>query len=77
MKLAKRLRTMTFCIPFLGCLNGDFGRVKQSLVIDDIHAWLGRDAALQQGMAGSAGSRSFLNTASAGSSSMTGGLSIR
>jgi len=39
-----------FCIPLLGCLNGDFGRVKQSLVIDDIHSWVGREAALQQGI---------------------------
>lgn len=38
------------CIPLLGCLNGDFGRVKQSLVIDDIHAWVGREAALEQGI---------------------------
>lgn len=41
---------MMFCIPLLGCLNGDFGRVKQSLVIDDIHSWVGREAALQQGI---------------------------
>ncbi len=45
-----RLRTVTFCIPLLGCLNGDFGRVKPSLLTDDIHAWVGRDAALQQGI---------------------------
>ena len=46
-----RLRTITFCIPLLGCLNGDFGRVKSSLLFtDDIHAWVGRDAALQQGI---------------------------
>ena len=41
---------MMLCLPLLGCLNGDFGRVKQSLVIDDIHAWVGREAALQQGI---------------------------
>jgi hypothetical protein len=46
----RRLRTMTLCIPLLGCLNGDFGRVKQSLVIDDIHAWVGREAAIAQGI---------------------------
>jgi hypothetical protein len=45
-----RLRTITLCIPLIGCLNGDFGRVKQSLVIDDIHAWVGREAALQHGI---------------------------
>ena len=32
------------------CLNGDFGRVKPSLLTDDIHAWVGRDAALQYGI---------------------------
>jgi hypothetical protein len=41
---------MMLCLPLLGCLNGDFGRVKQSLVIDDIHSWVGREAALQQGI---------------------------
>ena len=49
-KIGTSLRRITLCIPLLGCLNGDFGRVKQSLVIDDIHAWVGRDAALQQGI---------------------------
>jgi hypothetical protein len=29
----------------LGCSNGDFGRVRPSLVTDNIHAWVGRDAA--------------------------------
>jgi hypothetical protein len=29
----------------LGCSNGDFGRVRPSLVTDGIHAWVGRDAA--------------------------------
>jgi hypothetical protein len=46
----KRRRSVMLCIPLLGCLNGDFGRVKQSLVIDDIHAWVGREAALEQGI---------------------------
>jgi hypothetical protein len=28
-----------------GCTaNGDFGRVRPSLVSDDMHAWIGRDA---------------------------------
>ena len=28
-----------------GCAaNGDFGRVRPSLVSDDVHAWVGRDA---------------------------------
>lgn len=32
---------MLFCLPLLGCFNTDFGRVRQSLVVDDIHAWMG------------------------------------
>ena len=27
-----------------GCAEGDLGRIKSSLVIDDIHAWIGADA---------------------------------
>jgi hypothetical protein len=34
---------------FLGCPNGDFGRVRPSLVTDGIHAWVGRDAARDAG----------------------------
>jgi hypothetical protein len=33
----------------LGCSNGDFGRVRPSLVTDGIHAWVGRDAARDVG----------------------------
>jgi hypothetical protein len=33
----------------LGCSNGDFGRVRPSLVTDGIHAWVGRDAARDAG----------------------------
>jgi len=33
----------------LGCPNGDFGRVRPSLVTDGIHDWVGRDAARQAG----------------------------
>jgi hypothetical protein len=33
-----------------GCVtNGDFGRIKPSLVHDDMHAWLAQDAAVQAG----------------------------
>jgi hypothetical protein len=33
-----------------GCaLNGDFGRVRDSLVNDDIHSWVGREAAASAG----------------------------
>jgi hypothetical protein len=34
-----------------GCaLNGDFGRVRDELVTDDMHAWVGRDAARSIGV---------------------------
>lgn len=36
-----RFSRMLFCVPLIGCLNTDFGRVRQSLVVDDIHAWMG------------------------------------
>ena len=32
-----------------GCANGDFGRVKPSLVKDDMHAWVGTEAPGRQG----------------------------
>lgn len=32
-----------------GCANGDFGRVKPSLVKDNIHAWVGTEAPGRQG----------------------------
>lgn len=32
------------CLPILGCMSGDFGRLRQSLVTDDIHSWLGAEA---------------------------------
>jgi len=45
------LATIAFA-PLLvlgGCANGDFGRVKPGLVTDDIHAWVGTTAALDNG----------------------------
>jgi len=34
-----------------GCaLNGDFDRVRPSLVTDDMHAWVGRDAVASIGL---------------------------
>ena len=30
-----------FCIPFIGCLNTDFGRVRPTLRSDDMHSWMG------------------------------------
>jgi len=35
-----RIRIL-FCIPFIGCLNTDFGQVRPSLRSDDIHRWMG------------------------------------
>jgi hypothetical protein len=32
-----------------GCANGDFGRLKSSLVRDDMHDWVGKDAPGRQG----------------------------
>jgi len=32
-----------------GCANGDFQEVRPSLVRDDIHDWIGRDAVTAQG----------------------------
>jgi hypothetical protein len=51
LSLFRRLRGRAFgdaslCLLILiGCTNGDFGRVRPSLVTDGIHAWVGRDAA--------------------------------
>jgi hypothetical protein len=33
-----------------GCANGDFGRIKPSLVSDDIHSWIGKEAAASVGV---------------------------
>ncbi len=30
-----------FCIPFIGCINTDFGRVRPTLRSDDMHSWMG------------------------------------
>jgi hypothetical protein len=49
--LLRRLRgriygDVSLCLLIMiGCTNGDFGRVRPSLVTDGIHAWVGRDAA--------------------------------
>jgi hypothetical protein len=34
-----------------GCAEGDFGRIKSSLVTDDIHSWVGATAAASAGIA--------------------------
>jgi len=40
----------SLCLLILvGCPNGDFGRVRNSLIADDIHDWVGRDAARDAG----------------------------
>jgi hypothetical protein len=49
----RRVLAQASLLAFLwlgGCgANGDFGRVRPSLVRDDIHAWVGQDAALLHG----------------------------
>lgn len=42
---------MLFCIPFIGCLNTDFGRVRPSLRSDDMHSWMGPAVAERYGEA--------------------------
>ncbi|MET0446415.1 MAG: hypothetical protein ABWY35_13835 [Pseudorhodoplanes sp.] len=29
------------CLPFIGCINTDFGRVRPTLRSDDMHSWMG------------------------------------
>jgi hypothetical protein len=45
---------IALCLPIIGCLNGDFGRVRPSLVdphfAPSVHSWLGREAAAQYGI---------------------------
>jgi hypothetical protein len=38
---------MLFLLP--GCANGDFGRLNRSLVTDDMHAWVAREAPERKG----------------------------
>jgi hypothetical protein len=41
---------VSLCLLILvGCPNADFGRVRSSLTADDIHYWVGRDAARDAG----------------------------
>ncbi len=52
---SRRRGTIALCLPILGCLNGDFGRVRPSLVdpsfvTPEIHGWLGREAAARHGI---------------------------
>jgi hypothetical protein len=42
---------MLFCIPFIGCLNTDFGRVRPSLRSDEMHSWMGPAVAERYGEA--------------------------
>lgn len=37
-------------VALCGCTTGDFGRIKPSLVSDDAHAWVGRQAASESGI---------------------------
>jgi hypothetical protein len=43
-KTPKRRSAIALCIPVIGCLNTDFGRVRDFLVTDDMHRWLGAEA---------------------------------
>jgi hypothetical protein len=46
------LLALTGCVLLAGCATkGDFGRVNPSLVSDDTHDWIGRDAAVARGFA--------------------------
>ena len=44
-------RALALGVPilFAGCASGDFGRVRPSLVKDDMHAWVGTEAPGRQG----------------------------
>jgi hypothetical protein len=39
-----RTAALATLMLFAGCASGDFGRVRPSLVNDDMHAWVGREA---------------------------------
>ena len=45
------MRAFALGVPilFAGCASGDFGRVRPSLVKDDMHAWVGTEAPGRQG----------------------------
>lgn len=45
----RRRSSILFCIPIIGCLNTDFGRVRPSLLNDDIHSWMGPAVAERYG----------------------------
>jgi len=45
----KRALTIAIALFLAGCANGDFDRVRPSLVTDNIHAWVGREAARDAG----------------------------
>jgi hypothetical protein len=49
------LRRIALCLAvaaqaLAGCANGDFGRIKPSLVSDNIHSWVGYEAATAAGV---------------------------
>lgn len=51
MHVRRRRSAMALCLPLIGCLNGDFGRVRPSLQSDDMHAWIGVEANRSAGYA--------------------------
>ncbi len=48
-RLTRSRSTIAVCLPLLGCLNGDFGRVRPSLVTDGIHNWIGAESNIAAG----------------------------
>ncbi|MFZ5689740.1 MAG: hypothetical protein ACOY5F_00655 [Pseudomonadota bacterium] len=49
-----RRTRIILCLPFIGCLNTDLGRVRPSLRADDIHRWMGPAVTQRYGEAQSA-----------------------
>jgi hypothetical protein len=49
-----RRTRILLCLPLIGCLNTDFGRVRPSLRSDDIHRWMGPAVTERYGEAESA-----------------------
>jgi hypothetical protein len=49
-----RRTRVILCLPFIGCLNTDLGRVRPTLRSDDIHRWMGPAVTQRYGEAQSA-----------------------
>ncbi len=46
---ASRVAWLATFFLMLGCANGDFGRLNRSLITDDMHAWVAREAPGRKG----------------------------